>query len=273
MPELPEVETLCRSLKPHVLNKPIARVIVHQPQLRWPVPKNLGPLLTGEIFYDLKRRGKYLLFFTARGTVIAHLGLSGRLLVLDAKHKKDPHEHLTIYFTNQKSLCLIDPRRFGAFLWTQQNPYDHPLLKNLGPEPLTKKFNSHFLVETIKRHKVPIKQFLMDSHIIAGIGNIYANEALFAAKINPLQPANSLGLDDCERLVKAIKKTLKLALRKGGTTIKDFLDSEGKKGLFQQRLMVYGRGGEKCKHCATKLKEIRLANRSTVFCPKCQKIK
>jgi formamidopyrimidine-DNA glycosylase len=271
MPELPEVETICRGLKPQILNQPIQQVLVYQSTLRWPIPKNLNALLQGECFYEINRRGKYLLFVSHKGTVIVHLGLSGRLLILPAMHKKLLHEHLAIRFNNQKALCFIDPRKFGAFLLTKENPLSHALLKDLGPEPLTAEFNSTYLHEKIKHRKIPIKQLLMDGHIVAGIGNIYANEALFAAKINPLHPANKLSNNDIETLTHVIKNVLKSAILKGGTTIKDFLSHDGEIGRFQYELKVYGRGGKPCYTCKTAIKEIRLGQRSTFYCPTCQK--
>lgn len=271
MPELPEVETICRGLRPHLLNQAIVKTEVLDAALRWPIPKDLPKKLTNLAFTNIFRRAKYLLFQTERGAVIIHLGLSGQLRILPTIHKPLLHEHLAIHFINKNALCLIDPRRFGTCLWTNEDPLTHPLLVDLGPEPLTPDFNLDFFFDVIKRKQIPIKQVLMDGRIVAGIGNIYANEALFMARIDPTKPAKKLAREEVETLVNAIKRVLTAAVAKGGTTIRDYITSDGSIGHFQQELKVYGRTGKPCPNCQKPIQEIRLAQRSTFYCPDCQK--
>jgi len=272
MPELPEVETTRQGIIPQVLNQTITSVVVNQYDLRWPIPKTLKVTLTGVTIKEITRRGKYLLFKTCAGTLIIHLGMSGRLLIMPQKHTLAKHEHVNINLANNYTLCYIDPRRFGAILWTKENPHEHKLLKHLGVEPLEREFNGAYLFSQTQKRKTTIKQLIMDSHIVTGVGNIYANEALFLAGINPGLPANSINKKQCDLLVKSIKKILIKAIKKSGTTIRDFATSNGKPGGFQNSLQVYGRTNNPCKKCHTPIKEIRLGQRSTFFCPKCQKV-
>jgi len=270
MPELPEVETICRALKQQILKRPINKVQVWQENLRWPITPNLTAELTGTTFSDLTRRAKYLLFHTPKGTMIVHLGFTGALRFLKTSQPKLPHEHLTIYFADQFTLRFTDPRRFGAILWTKEDPYEHKLLIDLGPEPLTEDFNGLELARRCKNHRTAIKQLLMDSHIVAGIGNIYANEALFLAKISPFQPAQSLTFRQYDALVEAIKHVLTESIAKGGSSIRDYVHSDGKSGSFQNEHKVYGREGLACYVCNTKIISNRLGQRSTFYCPNCQ---
>lgn len=272
MPELPEIETVCRGLQSKILNQKIAAVLVYNHRLRWLIPKNLPQVLTGQSIQKIKRRGKYILLDTEIGTLIIHLGMSGNLQIKPKEHIFDKHEHVNIVFDNKLSLCYSDPRRFGAILWTTRNPLEHSLLKNLGPEPLTQDFTARYLFNSAKHHRCAVKQFIMNSKIVVGIGNIYANEALFIAKIHPQQKANSVSYKGCQLLVKKIKELLRYAIKHGGTTIKDYRQAQGRKGLFQNKLKVYGRQGQLCVNCKTKLKHIRLGQRSAVFCPSCQKL-
>jgi len=272
MPELPEVETICRGLATQILQQPISKVLIRQPQLRWEIPKIITSTLPGVCFMSITRRGKYLLLETKAGTLIIHLGLTGNLRVLPENHPFQPHEHLRIYFTSQKALCFIDPRRFGACLWTKNDSSLHPLIASLGQEPLTPEFNCDLLVTKIKNRKTPIKQLLMDSHVVTGIGNIYASEALFLARIHPLTPAKNLTNAHCTTLVTVIKQVLSAAIEQGGTTIRDYINSEGQSGHFQQKLNVYGRTKQPCQNCQTPIEEIRLGQRSTFYCPKCQQL-
>lgn len=271
MPELPEVETTLRGIELHIKNQKIKRVIIRNRNLRWPIPSHLNKTLKDQVITNGLRRGKYLLFTTAKGTLILHLGMSGNLRILPPKTPPQKHDHLDIEFTNHKILRLTDPRRFGACLWTDGDPLNHFLLKNLGCEPLSKDFTGHFLFQRGQQKKVAIKTFLMDSKIVVGIGNIYAAEALFAARINPNTPAGEVKLHQYEVLVTAIKKILRASIKQGGTTLKDFLHSEGKPGYFKLHLKVYGRGNQPCLNCKTKLTEIRIGQRSTVYCINCQK--
>lgn len=271
MPELPEVETVCRSLISSILKQPIVTVIVRQFKLRHPIPKNLPKILRGKFVEKISRRGKYILLGTKTGTLIIHLGMSGNLQIKPQNHPIIKHDHVEIILNNNLALCYNDPRRFGAILWTNQDPLKHPLLKKLGPEPFAKEFTAAYLFDQAKSSQGPIKQFIMNNHIVTGVGNIYANEALFAAKINPLQKAKQLSLCSWQTLVKEIKKLLRRAIKYGGTTIKDHQDSHGKKGSFQNKLKIYGRANQPCYNCNTKLTRIKIGQRSTIFCPQCQK--
>lgn len=271
MPELPEIETVCRGLHSRVLNRKVAAVLVRQHQLRWPIPKNLPKILTSQIVQEITRRGKYILLKVQAGTLIIHLGMSGSLQFKSREHVWNKHEHVNIVFNDQLTLCYNDPRRFGAILWTIKNPLEHSLLKNLGPEPLSKDFTAKYFFNCAKRSKCAIKQFIMNNQVVVGIGNIYANEVLFIAKINPLQKAHSISYRRYQMLTKKIKDLLQSAIKHGGTTIKDYSDSQGNKGSFQNKLLVYGRQGQSCVKCKSKLQHMRVEQRSTVFCPSCQK--
>jgi formamidopyrimidine-DNA glycosylase len=270
MPELPEVETTLRGIKPHILNQTISHVIVRQAQLRWPIQSDINHKVKNKIVRDVSRIGKYLLLKTDTGTLIFHLGMSGNLRIFTTPLPAKKHDHVDIIFKHHAILRLNDPRRFGAFLWTQDNPNQHPLLKDLGPEPLSKQFSPHYLWARAQKCKVPIKSFIMNSKIVVGVGNIYANEALFDAGIHPCQSANSISLVKYSALVKSIKKILRKAIKQGGTTLKDFVDSTGKPGYFSMHLKVYGRNNMPCVSCKKTLKEMRLGQRSTFYCTACQ---
>jgi formamidopyrimidine-DNA glycosylase len=271
MPELPEVETCRRGLEPHVLHQPITRVTIRESRLRWPIPANLNKLLKNKVFTSLSRRGKYLLFTTTEGqTVILHLGMSGRVRIVPTATPLQKHDHADIEFAHGVCLRYNDSRRFGCLLWTDLPPQAHPLLAHLGPEPLTEAFNSTYLLTQLARRAQAIKLAIMDSHIVVGVGNIYANEALFQAKIHPQRPANSLSKIELNRLIRCIKTVLDIAIAAGGTTLRDFISAEGKPGYFQQKLLVYGRGEQPCYRCKNPLQESRLGQRTTVFCNTCQ---
>lgn len=271
MPELPEVETVKRGVKPHILNEKIASVVIRHPRLRWPIPADLDEKLRNQIVLTVERRAKYLLIGTAKGTLIIHLGMSGSLRIVKADTPPKKHDHVDIQFKNQLSLRLTDPRRFGAVLWTDDDPLTHTLLATLGPEPLSDAFTGLYLWKKAQKRKSTVKTFIMDNHIVVGVGNIYAAEALFEAGISPKKPAGKIPLEKYESLTKAIKNILQSAIKQGGTTLKDFVNSEGKKGYFRIHLKVYGRKNLPCEQCQTTLKEIRLGQRSTVYCPTCQR--
>ena len=271
MPELPEVETTARGISPHVEGQIIEQVIVRQVQLRWPVPENINDTLTNRVIKTVYRRAKYLLFTTDKGTVIVHLGMSGSLRILQEAKAADKHDHVDFVFTNGTVLRYNDPRRFGAVLWTTQPPTQHALLKDLGPEPLLPDFDGKYLYALSRKRIVPAKSFIMDSHVVVGVGNIYANEALFMAGISPSRPAGKISLARYQRLADCIKAILADAIQQGGTTLRNFVNESGKPGYFKQQLRVYGRAGLPCQHCLQVLEEIRIANRSTVFCRRCQK--
>jgi formamidopyrimidine-DNA glycosylase len=271
MPELPEVETTLRGIESFVLKQKIADIIIRHHGLRWPVPSEIKHTLLGQAFQSISRRGKYLLFSAPNGTLIVHLGMSGSLRILTEALTPKKHDHVDIVFDNQTFLRFTDPRRFGAVLWTTENPELHALIKNLGPEPFSETFTGKYLWERAQKRKVAVKAFLMDSKIVVGVGNIYATEALFEAGINPKKAAGKIKLAEYNVLVKAVIKILKDAIKQGGTTLKDFVGGDGKKGYFRIKLKAYGRGGKPCVQCGTELKEIRLGQRSTVYCPKCQR--
>ncbi len=270
LPELPEVETVKNGLLPHVEHAVIQDVIVRQHQLRWPVPLSLHSTLQQKQVISLSRRGKYLLMQFDTGTLIIHLGMSGSLRMVNKTTPVVAHDHVDIIFTNENILRYNDPRRFGALLWTDEPPLQHVLLKSLGPEPMESTFSATYLSHRAKNRTIPVKSFIMDSKIVVGIGNIYAAEALFTAKIHPLTPAGSLTFSQLQKLVHAIKQVLQAAIAEGGTTIRNFINSEGKPGYFVQQLAVYGRAGRPCIDCGAVLHELKLAQRSTVFCKTCQ---
>ncbi len=270
MPELPEVETTRRGLAPHVTGARIRELRVHEARLRWPVPRTLAQQLRGQTLRSLQRRGKYLLFELDNFWLIGHLGMSGSWRVITDDSPRRLHDHLELVFDNGVLLRYHDPRRFGCLL-PASDPAQHALLAELGPEPLSDDFHAGYLHARAQKKKVAVKAFVMDTHVVVGVGNIYAQEACFAAGIHPQRAAGRISLTRYELLVAAIKDILGHAIARGGTTLRDFINSDGEPGYFAQELNVYGRSGESCKRCATPLKEIRLSNRGTWFCPNCQK--
>ncbi|MBI3546029.1 MAG: bifunctional DNA-formamidopyrimidine glycosylase/DNA-(apurinic or apyrimidinic site) lyase [Gammaproteobacteria bacterium] len=270
MPELPEVETTRRGIEPYVVGQKIARLVVRNPHLRWRVPHTIMRELPGQTIQSVTRRAKYLLLATSAGTAILHLGMSGSLRVVNANQTASPHDHVDIAFDNGDCLRLRDPRRFGALLWTRADPLLHKLLKNLGPEPLMPDLVGAYLYQKTRGRKRAIRDTLLDSRLIAGIGNIYANEALFSAGIRPARPAGKISLAQYDRLLLAIRQTLERAIQAGGTTLRDFYASDGKPGYFQLSLQVYGREGEPCLGCQTPVRAKSLGQRTAFYCPKCQ---
>ena len=271
MPELPEVEVTRRGLARHLTGQTIAKVVIRNARLRWPIPKNLPKLLHGKTIRALKRRGKYLLVEFDHGTLILHLGMSGSLCILPARTPTEKHDHLDLVLGDGMLMRLRDPRRFGAVLWHSGDVNAHPLLAALGPEPLGEDFDTRYLYQATRGRSVAIKQCIMDSRVVAGIGNIYANEALFRAGIRPQLAAGKVSRERCARLVEAIRATLTEAIEKGGSTLRNFVDSDGKPGYFQQHYRVYGQGGEPCRACGTPIKQLRQGQRSSFYCPKCQR--
>jgi formamidopyrimidine-DNA glycosylase len=276
MPELPEVETTLRGIAPHLTGQQVRDIVIRNPSLRWPIPKKLPELLRGQTIRQLGRRAKYLLIAFDHGTLILHLGMSGSLRILtspaapEAK-PADKHEHFDLVLQNGTVLRLRDPRRFGAVLWHAGDVAQHPLLAALGPEPLQDGFNGEHLYAATRKRKAAIKQVIMDSHVVAGVGNIYANEALFRAGIRPQLAAGKLGRERCARLVRTIKEVLRAAIKMGGSSLRDYVNSDGKQGYFQQHYFVYGRTGESCRQCGTAIKQLRQGQRSTFYCPSCQR--
>lgn len=270
MPELPEVETTLRGIAPHLLHDVVDKVVVRHWQLRWPVPDDLPGRIQGQQLLDLSRRAKYLIFSFPAGQLIMHLGMSGSLRLVQRDTPPAKHDHLDFQFASGKVLRFTDPRRFGAALWTDA-AHQHALLEDLGPEPLSKDFSGEYLYQNSRGRRLSIKAFIMDSKVVVGVGNIYANEALFLAGLRPGKAAGRLTRKDSERLVTQIKAVLEKAIAAGGTTLRDFIGGDGKPGYFKQELLVYGRGGEPCVQCQTALKLIRQGQRATVYCPNCQK--
>jgi len=270
MPELPEVETTRRGIAPHIKGQRVSEVIIRQPKLRWPVPLELVDDLPGKVVQSVERRAKYLLIGFEQGTLIIHLGMSGSLRIVQADQEEGKHDHVDLVLQNGIALRLTDPRRFGAVLW-QPKGVEHELLSHLGPEPLSEAFDDQVLVTAAKGRKTAIKQLIMDNKVVVGVGNIYANEALFLSGIHPKRAAGRISEQRLCRLAENIRIVLSRAIQQGGTTLKDFVGGDGKPGYFKQELNVYGRTGECCVNCGSILKEIRLGQRSTVFCPDCQR--
>lgn len=271
MPELPEVEIIQRGLATHLTGLTVTNVVIRNGQLRWPIPKNLPRLLRGRTILSLKRRAKYLLVEFEHGTLILHLGMSGSLRILPANTPAEKHDHLDLALSNGTLLRLRDPRRFGAALWHSGDVRDHPLLANLGPEPLDNDFDAEYLYRATRGRAISIKQCIMNNRIVVGVGNIYVNEALFRAGIKPQLAAGKLSLPRCARLVREIRATLTEAIQLGGSTLRDFVDSAGQPGYFQQHYWVYGRGGEPCRKCGSLIRQIRQGSRSSFYCATCQK--
>ena len=269
MPELPEVEITRRGIEPFVLGATITAVTVRNPRLRWRVPRNIARRIAGRPVTRLLRRGKYLLFECAGGWLIVHLGMSGSLLVVDPKLPPCKHDHVDLVFGG-KALRLRDPRRFGAVLWQDGDVTAHPLLAALGVEPLGEQFSAEFLYRATRGRQAGIKALLMNAHIVAGIGNIYANESLFSAGIHPRTRAGRLSLALCARLAASVRDTLQAALAAGGSSLRDFVHSDGASGYFQQQYFVYGRAGLPCRVCSATIKMARLGQRSSFYCPRCQ---
>ncbi len=269
MPELPEVETVMCGLKSHLEGAVIEDVIVRHHQLRWPIPLTLKSDLERQSILHLSRRGKYLLVTVDSGTLIVHLGMSGSLRIVTKMNILRRHDHVDIILSNNKILRYHDPRRFGAILWTT-SPEQHPLLSVLGEEPLGGNFTAKYLKKQTEGRRVAIKSLIMNSHVVVGIGNIYAAEALYLAKIHPLMPAGMLTIKQCERIIDSIQNVLQAAINQGGTTLRDFVNSEGNPGYFAQKLNVYGRAGQPCLSCTKTLECLKIGQRSTVFCPNCQ---
>ncbi len=271
MPELPEVETTLRGISPHILHNKISAVNIRNSKLRWPIDLKLKTHLFGEQFFAVQRRGKYLLLQTHRGTLIIHLGMSGSLRMTSRHKSYEKHDHFEIVFADDSCLRLKDPRRFGAVLWTEEPFCKHKLLTHLGPEPLSDEFNHQYLHQAAKNRKLPVKQLIMDSKTVVGVGNIYASEALFLAGIRPAMAAGRLSRNNYLQLTQAIKEVLIKAIGEGGTSLKDFTQSDGNPGYFKQHLNVYGRKALPCYHCSTAIKSKIIAQRNSYYCPACQK--
>jgi len=278
MPELPEVETTARGLNQVIPETKIQEMRIYDSRLRWPVDFNMVELVKNASIGEVLRRSKYLLIpvykKTLQGYMMIHLGMSGRLQVVPEGTPREKHSHLEWFLNNKQVLRYTDPRRFGSAHWLTpeeaEGPALHPLLASLGPEPLEKSFSAQYLFDITRTRSQKIKVFIMNAHIVVGVGNIYASESLFTAGIHPERAASSLTLDECKALVKAIKATLKKAIKAGGTTLKDFQSSEGKPGYFQQELKVYGREGLPCPNCKREIQQKKLGQRASFYCEHCQ---
>lgn len=271
MPELPEVETTRRGIAPLLSGRRVMSVDVRNPHLRWPVPPALARELPGQRVRGVTRRAKFLLVESPVGHLILHLGMSGSLRVVSRDLAPEKHDHLDVVMDDGHCLRLRDPRRFGAALWTTEDPFEHPLLKYLGPEPLEDGFNAEWLHQLSRRRRVAVKSFLMNSKVVAGVGNIYASEALFLAGIHPARPAGRISLRRYRGLVDAVREVLEAAIAAGGTTLRDFVDSSGNPGYFSQKLRVYGRQHEACEHCGSAVRSRIIGQRATYYCPRCQR--
>ena len=269
MPELPEVEVTLRGIAPQLAGRRISGVVVREARLRWRIP-DLLPVLQARTIRALRRRGKYLLFDCSDGHLLVHLGMSGSLRLLPRHAPPGRHDHFDLLL-DDVLLRLHDPRRFGAVLWIEGDAEAHPLLSRLGIEPLTREFSGARLHAMTRGRRTAIKQLLMDGRRIAGIGNIYANEILFRAAIHPAAPARRLSRERCARLATAIKGTLRAAIRAGGSSLRDFVGSDGKPGYFQQRYWVYERTGQPCRRCGTPIRRTLQGQRSSFYCPHCQR--
>ncbi|MEM5717650.1 bifunctional DNA-formamidopyrimidine glycosylase/DNA-(apurinic or apyrimidinic site) lyase [Proteus mirabilis] len=268
MPELPEVETSRRGIEPHLVGNILHYAIVRNSKLRWPVSEKIKTLLDEPIL-SVKRRAKYLLIELNQGWIIVHLGMSGSVRILPEEQPEEKHDHIDLVFRDGKVLRYTDPRRFGAWLWCEDLATSSALA-HLGPEPLSAQFNAQYLYQQSKNKKIAIKPWLMDNKLVVGVGNIYANEALFSSGIMPDRKANSLTEQECDVLVNAIKAVLTRSIEQGGTTLKDFLQSDGKPGYFAQELFVYGRKDKACLICGHTIESIKQGQRSTFFCRHCQ---
>jgi formamidopyrimidine-DNA glycosylase len=270
MPELPEVETTLRGVAPYLVGETIREIDIRERRLRWPIPLEVDALV-GVRIRGASRRAKYLLFDTRRGTLILHLGMSGSLRVIDPAAEWRKHDHIGLRMSSGKELRFHDPRRFGCVLFCEGDPAEHRLIRNLGPEPLEDGFDCDVLAAKAAGRTSAIKQFIMDAHVVVGVGNIYACEALFMAGIHPRRAAGKVSKPRLGKLVSAIKEVLGQSIEMGGTTLRDFLREDGEPGYFKQSLRVYGREGEACLVCESKIRRIVQNGRSTFFCGKCQR--
>ncbi len=269
MPELPEVEVTKRALELKLLNRSIERIVIHNGSLRFPIPKEIQEVEHSNIL-ELSRRSKYIFIKTSKGTMIVHLGMTGHIRIDSDKDPIKKHDHYEIFLKGGDILRYNDPRRFGALLWTNNDPNQLSVISSLGVEPLTEDFTPEYFYSMLQKRHLPIKQALMDNKIVVGVGNIYASEVLFVCKIDPRRAANNLTKSECEKLVLEIKKILEASIKQGGTTIRDYAQVDGKPGYFVGSLQIYGKNGQPCLQCGTTIETIRQGQRSTFFCPHCQ---
>jgi formamidopyrimidine-DNA glycosylase len=269
VPELPEVETARRGLEPHVAGRRITALRIYEPRLRWPVPLDLPPKVAGQRISGIERRAKYILIRLQSGTLLLHLGMSGSVRVLPADTPRIAHDHYDMLLDSGHALRFNDPRRFGSLHYTNGDPQEHPLLARLAPEPFDAQFDPQYLWRVTRRRRASIKQVLMNSRLVVGVGNIYASEALFRARIRPRRRAQSLTREEAARLVKAVRAVLSDAIKVGGTTLRDFVGVDGEPGYFRQKLYVYER--KECRVCGTAIRQLTQQGRSSYYCPTCQR--
>jgi formamidopyrimidine-DNA glycosylase len=269
MPELPEVETSRRGIEPHLTGQAIVDVTIRERRLRWPVSQDLDERLPGQTITSVDRRAKYLLINTTGGTAILHLGMSGHVSIVSRDTPAGIHDHVDIGLASGHALRLRDPRRFGSLHWSD-DPYEHWLLRDLGPEPLGDEFSGEYLWRKSRGRRVAVKQFIMNANVVVGVGNIYASESLFLAGINPKRAAGRIAFARYEVLAEAIRSVLQRAIRAGGTTLRDYYGGFGDAGWFQQELDVYGREDEPCHHCERPVTAIVQGQRATYYCKNCQ---
>ncbi|KTD34943.1 formamidopyrimidine-DNA glycosylase [Legionella moravica] len=270
MPELPEVETTKQGIKPHLDGQTINNVHVRNVSLRLPVPADMNELCVGKKIIAITRRAKYLLIHLNEGYLLVHLGMSGHLRIVPDGTKAEKHDHIDMLLGNGLMLRYCDPRRFGLFLYIEDNPHQHPLLSHLGPEPLSADFNPNYLHQRAQNKNQPVKSFIMNNEIVVGVGNIYATESLYLTGLHPLTPVKNIPENTLNLLTAHIKKTLEAAIAAGGTTLKDFYTFDGKPGYFSIALQVYGRKKQPCYQCASIIESIVIAGRHSAFCPNCQ---
>lgn len=269
MPELPEVETTRRGIAPFLTGHAVTRVLLRRRDLRWPVPRALTSNLPGQRIDSVERRAKYLLLHTGAGSALLHLGMSGSLRIVDATVPLRKHDHYDIVLDSGQALRFNDPRRFGCLLWQQPGKV-HPLLRDLGPEPLGDAFDGDWLWAASRGRRIAVKPFLMDQSIVVGVGNIYASEALFAAGVHPKRAAGAVSRMRYARIAAGIRRILEYAIVRGGTTLRDFIAPDGAPGHFERELMVYGRAGEPCRTCGTPIRAQVIGQRMSYWCPRCQ---
>jgi len=271
LPELPEVENTRRGLSRCAQRRRITALRVYERRLRWPVARDLPRRIAGERIVRLGRRGKYLLLGLESGTLLLHLGMSGSVRAVPAGATRLAHDHFDLVLDSGLALRFNDPRRFGSLLYSATDPRRHPLLAHLGPEPLSRAFDAGYLLRITRGRRVAVKHLLMNSRLVVGVGNIYASEALFRARVRPQRRAGTLSPADCARLVRGVRAVLRQAIRAGGTTLRDYRGADGLPGEFRQRLYVYERAGKPCRRCGTPVRGLTQGQRSTYYCPSCQK--
>jgi formamidopyrimidine-DNA glycosylase len=269
MPELPEVETTCKGIRPYLDHATVTEWIVREPRLRWPVSEELNAIPSQSIL-SVQRRAKYILIHFSTGAALVHLGMSGSLRIANPNEQWKKHDHIAITLSTGKQLRYHDPRRFGCWLWAGKQPLEHPLLQSLGPEPIGEDFTADYLFQRSRQRKTPIKALIMDASIVVGVGNIYACEALHMAGIHPGREAGKITRTRIQKLKDSIRQVLEHSITQGGTTLRDFVREDGTPGYFKQQLRVYGREGEACNQCQSRIRRIVQGQRSTFFCPRCQ---